>query len=57
MLSPRGTSEYNRYKYYSALKTGYKHLGNKVEFLDIPKHVIAEENPYLVNMSFSCKLT
>lgn len=39
MVSPRGHRDYNRMKYYSALKTGYKHL-NKEEFLKIPKHVI-----------------
>jgi hypothetical protein len=39
MLSPRGHKDYNRMKYYSALKTGYKHL-NKEEFLKVPKHVI-----------------
>ena len=28
MLSPTsGHRDYNRYKYYSALRTGYKHLG------------------------------
>ena len=39
MLSPRTHKDYNRFKYYSALKSGYEHL-NKEQFLSIPKHVI-----------------
>ena len=38
-ISQRGSPEYNRFRYYSALKTGYQHL-NKEEFLSLPKHVI-----------------
>lgn len=42
-MSPRGTVEYNRMKYYSALKTGYLHLGNKDSFLKVPQHIISAE--------------
>jgi hypothetical protein len=35
-----GHSQYNRLKYYSALRTGYQQLGSKEDFLRIPKHVI-----------------
>jgi hypothetical protein len=37
-----GTRQYNRLKYYSALKTGYQHL-HKEEFLSVPRHVIEEQ--------------
>ena len=44
-LSPRGSNNYNRFKYYSALKTGYQHLSLQEEndFLSIPHHVIDEQ--------------
>jgi solute carrier family 38 (sodium-coupled neutral amino acid transporter), member 9 len=37
---------YNRHKYYSALRTGYKHLANedfKEDFLATPEHVIDQD--------------
>ena len=42
ILSPTsGHRDYNRFKYYSALRTGYKHLGQESNsFLEPPKHVI-----------------
>jgi hypothetical protein len=55
MLSPRGSEDYNRFKYYSALKTGYKHLGERDDFLNIPRNIVPEDNPYLVKVSFGCK--
>lgn len=41
ILSPRGHKDYNRLKYYSALKTGFKHM-HKEDVLNIPKHMIDE---------------
>lgn len=44
MLSPReGHKDYNRYKYYSALRTGYSHLGIEEPYLEPPSHVIDKE--------------
>lgn len=41
MLSPHsGHKDYNRYKYYSALRTGYQHLGMEEPKLEPPSHVI-----------------
>ena len=41
MLSPGADhKDYNRYKYYSALRTGYAHLGIDQPELEPPKHVI-----------------
>lgn len=43
MLSPKAShKDYNRYKYYSALRTGYKHLApdETDTFLNPPVHVI-----------------
>lgn len=40
ILNDRTSKNYHRFKYYSALKTGYKHLGNQGEYLEIPHHVI-----------------
>jgi hypothetical protein len=48
-MSPRGTNQYNRFKYYSALKTGYEHL-NKEEFLKVPHHVI-EADYYVTDLT------
>ena len=52
-MSPRGTRDYNRLKYYSALKTGYEHL-NKEEFLNVPKHVL-EERYFISDFTMSGK--
>ena len=48
LSSPKpGDPQYNRFKYYSALKTGYKQTNPKESgFLTVPKHVI--ENDYYV---------
>ena len=44
MLSPKvGHKDYNRYKYYSALRTGYSHLGIEEPYLEPPSHVIDKE--------------
>ena len=52
MLSPRSTNSgaaniardstmYNRHKYYSALRTGFKHLGNEDKaILELPEHIV-----------------
>ena len=42
ILSPRGHKDYNRFKYYSALKTGFKHM-HKEDVLNIPKNMIDEQ--------------
>ena len=54
MLSPTsGHRDYNRYKYYSALRTGYKHLGEETStFLEPPKHVI-DQNLFIIYNPFS----
>ena len=54
MLSPTsGHRDYNRYKYYSALRTGYKHLGQEdAAFLEPPKHVI-DQNLFIIHNPFS----
>ena len=54
MLSPNsGHRDYNRYKYYSALRTGYKHLGEETStFLEPPKHVI-DQNLFIIYNPFS----
>lgn len=54
MLSPTsGHRDYNRYKYYSALRTGYKHLGQESPtFLEPPKHVI-DQNLFVIYNPFS----
>ena len=43
ILSPRANhKDYNRFKYYSALRTGYKHLTpeTKDSFLNPPAHIL-----------------
>jgi len=65
LMSPkRDHPQYNRLKYYSALKTGYDHLieketdanGNEIpkdpEFLRVPSHVM-EENLFMIPLSDS----
>jgi hypothetical protein len=45
---------YNRFKYYSALRTGFKHIGAEEEALQIlepPKHVI-DEDLFVINLPF-----
>ena len=44
ILSPRaGHKDYQRYKYYSALRTGYAHLGIEEPKLEPPTHVVDNE--------------
>ena len=44
MLSPaQGHKDYQRFKYYSALRTGYAHLGIEEPSLEPPSHVIDKE--------------
>jgi len=44
MLSPKADhKDYNRFKYYSALRTGYGHLGIEQPELEPPTHVIEPE--------------
>ena len=44
MLSPKADhKDYNRYKYYSALRTGYAHLGIEEPALEPPSHVVDNE--------------
>ena len=50
MTSP-GHRDYNRLKYYSALKTGYKHMGAKQSFLNIPHHTI-DPSLYVIHFPF-----
>ena len=53
ILSPTHThKDYNRLKYYSALKTGYKHIGSDSEFLTPPVHVI-DQNLFLLQLPFA----
>jgi hypothetical protein len=44
---PGGHKDYNRFKYYSALRTGFKHIAeennNDESFLQPPAHVIDPE--------------
>jgi hypothetical protein len=42
ILSMRGSKDYNRLKYYSAIRTSYKHLTpeTKDSFLNPPTHII-----------------
>ena len=41
MLSPtQGHKDYQRFKYYSALRTGYAHLGLEQPPLEAPVHII-----------------
>jgi len=41
MLSPKfDHKDYNRMKYYSALRTGYAHLGIEEQNLEPPSHII-----------------
>jgi hypothetical protein len=41
MLSPTfDHKDYNRMKYYSALRTGYAHLGIEEQLLEPPTHII-----------------
>lgn len=51
MLSPRpGNDQYQRLKYYSALKTGYQHLARESirdSFLKIPDHILMS-NPFMI---------
>jgi len=45
---------YNRFKYYSALRTGFKHIGAEEEALQIlepPRHVI-DEDLFVINLPF-----
>ena len=44
ILSPAsGHKDYQRYKYYSALRTGYAHLGIEEPKLEPPSHVVDNE--------------
>ena len=44
MLSPTEShKDYNRMKYYSALRTGYGHLGVEQPPLEPPAHIIDKE--------------
>ena len=44
MISPSsGHKDYQRYKYYSALRTGYAHLGIEEPKLEPPSHVVDNE--------------
>ena len=54
MLSPSNTHrDYNRYKYYSALRTGFKHLGQEDQaFLEPPSHII-DHNLFLIHNPFN----
>ena len=63
MLSPNASHrDYNRMKYYSALRTGYKHLGKEesAKFLEPPEHVV-DENLFIIYNPFrgprKCYLT
>ena len=38
-------------KYYSALRTGYKHMANKESFLKLPQHLL-QESEYIVSIPF-----
>jgi hypothetical protein len=54
LLSPKSDHrDYNRYKYYSALRTGYKHLAPEVResFLKPPTHVV-DANLFLLQHPF-----
>ena len=56
MLSPsRGHKDYNRFKYYSALRTGYGHLGQQPPELEPPTHVI-DETLFLFKIPFGKSL-
>jgi len=58
MMSPTADHRnYNRFKYYSALKTGYKHLGDPTattDFLTPPEHVI-DTNLFLFMNPFASR--
>ena len=43
MLTSNDHKDYQRYKYYSALRTGYGHLGLDRPELEPPSHVIDKE--------------
>ena len=51
ILASPAHKDYNRLKYYSALKTGYKHMGAKESFLNIPHHTI-DEDLFLLHFPF-----
>ena len=40
IMASRASQNYHRMKYYSAIKTGLKHMGDKSTYLDVPTHVI-----------------
>ena len=47
MLSPKADhKDYQRLKYYSALRTGYAHLGLEEPSLEPPEHII-DKNLFL----------
>jgi len=53
-MSP-DNKNYNRFKYYSALRTGFKHIGAEeeaIQMLEPPKHVIDQEL-FMMNSPFS----
>ena len=53
ILSPRQSHrDYNRLKYYSALKTGFKHMGTDQDLLTPPVHVI-DQNLFLLQIPFA----
>ena len=43
--------DYNRFKYYSALRTGFKHIGRDQELLTPPVHVV-DEDLFLLQIPF-----
>ncbi len=47
MLASPVQPGYNRFKYYSALRTGYKQLNQKDSFLKVPMHVIDPQLFYI----------
>ena len=53
IMSPSQTHrDYNRMKYYSALKTGFRHMGNESDILQPPVHVI-DQNLFLLQIPFA----
>lgn len=44
--------DHQRFKYYSALRTGFKHMTNRNSFLEVPHHVI-EDYMFVRNFPFT----
>jgi len=47
MTAPRESPHYHRMKYYSAIRSGLKHMGRSTTYLEVPTHV-TQDNAFVI---------